>query len=150
MKILTAAELELTCAVAGYAPMDVNKFSVVDRRYALPTRNFLESAFSAALWSFQSFFDVLRWSEEANDCDDFARLAAAFGQILHYLTPGRPPATALAVGELWYVKDSGESHAINIALCGPTPDDVVCYEPQTRRIVTLSEQEKSRTHTLRF
>ena len=118
MKILTAAELELTCAVAGYAPMDVNKFSVVDRRYALPTRNFLESAFSAALWSVQSFFDVLRWSEEANDCDDFARLAAAFGQILHYLTPNRPPATALAIGELWFVQDSGSGHAINIVRAG--------------------------------
>jgi hypothetical protein len=150
MKILTAAELELTCAVAGYAPMDVNKFSVVDRRYAMPTRDFLAGAFSAALWSLQKFFDLLNWSEEANDCDDFARLAAAFGQILHYLTPNRPPATALAIGELWYVQDSGGGHAINIAVCGPAPSDVVLYEPQKRQVVRLSDEEKAQIHAIRF
>lgn len=147
MKILDATELQLTLAVAGFDAGSRN--SIVDRRYALPTKGFIEGAFSKALWSFQSFFAILRWTEEANDCDDFARIAAGFAQILHFLTPGRPPATALAVGELWYVKDNGENHAINIALCGPTPADVICYEPQTRQIVTLSETEKGRTHTLR-
>jgi len=148
MKILTGTELQLTLAVAGYDAGPRNSF--VDRQYALPTRGFLTGAFSAALWSFQSFFNLLNWTEEANDCDDFGRVAAGFAQILHFLTPGRPPATALAVGELWYVQDSGENHAINVALCGPTPDDVVCYEPQTRRVVTLSDTEKGRVHTLRF
>lgn len=150
MKIIAANELEIMVAVAGYAPAAVNRFSIVDRLYAMPTRNFIEGAFSWALKSFQAFFRVLNWSEEANDCDDFARLAAAFAQILHYLTPGRPPATALAVGELWYVQDSGDGHAINIAVCGMEPTDVVCYEPQTRKVVTLTATERGNIMAVRF
>ena len=148
MRTISAKELEITLAVAGY----VTGFhtSIVDRRYALPTRGFIEGAFSSALWSFQSFFNVLQWTEEANDCDDFARVAAGFAQILHFLTPNRPPAAALAVGELWYVKDDGTGHAINIVLCGPDPKDVLCYEPQTRQIVELTETEKNRATALRF
>jgi hypothetical protein len=56
----------------------------------------------------------------------------------------------LAVGELWYVRDSGEGHAINVALCGVGPDDVVCYEPQTRKVVELSVTEKARVTLIRF
>lgn len=148
MKILSATELMLTLAVAGY---DAGPgWNVPDRRYAMPTRNFIEGAFSSALWSFQGFFAVLRWHEEANDCDDFARIAAGFAQILHFLTPDRPPATALAVGELWYVKDDGSGHAINIAVCGPAVSDVVTYEPQTRQLVSLTEAERGRITMMRF
>ena len=148
MKILTGTELQLTLAVAGY---DAGAgWNAADRRYALPTRGFIEGAFSSALWSFQKFFSILNWSEEAMDCDDFARIAAGFAQILHCLTPGRPPATALAVGEIWYVRDSGEGHAINVALCGGGPDDVVCFEPQTRKVVELSVTEKARVTLIRF
>lgn len=150
MKILTANELELMVAVAGYSPLAVNRFSIVDRLYAMPTRTFLLGAFSGALLSFQTFFKVLKWTEEANDCDDFARLAAGFAQVLHYLTPGRPTATALAVGELWYVQDSGGGHAINIAVCGHGPDDVVCYEPQTRKEVRLTDNERLNIMAVRF
>ena len=148
MKILSATEILLTLAVAGY---DAGAgWNAADRRYALPTRGFIEGAFSSALWSFQKFFSILRWSEDAMDCDDFARIAAGFAQILHCLTPGRPPATALAVGELWDVGASGEGHAINVALCGGGPDDVVCYEPQTRKVVELSVTEKARVTLIRF
>lgn len=148
MKILSATEIQLTLAVAGY---DAGAgWNAADRRYALPTRGFIEGAFSSALWSFQKFFSILNWREEAQDCDDFARIAAGFAQILHCLTPGRPPATALAVGELWYVRDSGDGHAINVALCGGGPDDVVCYEPQTRKVVELSVTEKARVSLIRF
>jgi len=150
VKTITATELQITLAVAGFAPSAPEATSIADRQYAMPTRNFLEGAFSSALWSFQAFFKTLDWTAEANDCDDFARIAAGFAQILHFLTPGRPPATALAVGELWYVKDTGEGHAINIALCGTDANDVVCYEPQTRKVVLLTPTEKDRTRIIRF
>jgi len=150
MKLLSNFELQTTLALAGVAPASPYATSIADRTYALPTLNFLGGAFSTALWSFQQFFEVLRWTPEANDCDDFARIAAGFAQMLHYLTPNRPPATALAVGELWYVKDSGEGHAINVALCGPSPDGVVFYEPQTRQLVKLTDTELARVTIVRF
>lgn len=144
MKILSASELTMECAVAGFANASID---VVDRAYACPTEAFLEGAFASALRSLQWFFKVLTWSAEANDCDDFARLAAAFAQILHFLTPNRPPATALALGELWYRRDVGGAHAINIAR---TDKGVQTYEPQTRSLVKLSETEKLNTFKIRF
>jgi hypothetical protein len=146
MQIKTSLGLQMAIVDAGFVVPE-DKWSMADRNYAMPTRGWLEKVFGAALWSFQAFFKVLNWTDEANDCDDFARLAAAFAQILHFLTPGRPPATALAIGELWYVTDEGGGHAINIAVCG---EEVVTYEPQTRKEVTLSEQEKQRVSMVRF
>lgn len=143
-KVLSSFELQVRLAAAGY---EAPNWSVADRCYAMPTRGFVMGAFSSALWSFKSFFQVLNWTEEANDCDDFARLAATFAQILHFLTPDRPPATALALGEFWFVRDDGTGHAINLALCG---EEVVAYEPQTRNEVTLSADEKRRGMLVRF
>ena len=145
---ITSLTLITEVTLAGYgSPVQPDLFSVVDRVYAKPTLEFLEGAFSKSLWSVQNFFGAASWSEEANDCDDFARCAAFLAQLLHYRTPGRPPASALAVGELWYVRDNGEGHAINIAF---TDKGVVCYEPQTRAIVTLSPAEKNNCFKIRF
>jgi hypothetical protein len=141
-RIIDSDQLQAYLWQAGY---ETGTWSVADRSYAMPTRQFLTGAFAAALFSFLQFFNLLKWIEEAHDCDDFARLAAAFAQILHVLTPGRPPATALALGEFWYVQDSGGAHAINLAVID---EEVVAYEPQTRRVVQLSATEKrSGMHT---
>lgn len=134
----------MTLVEAGFKSPN---WSIADRKYAMPTRNFILGAFSAALWTFQAFFKILNWTEEANDCDDFARISAGFAQILHFLTPGRPPATALALGEFWYLQDAGGGHAINIGVCGT---EIVAYEPQTRQEVQLSETEKSSGLLVRF
>ena len=144
----TGSQLAQQLEAAGVQSFN---WSLADRAYALPTRQFLTGAFSAALWSFLAFFQVLGWTEEANDCDDVAHLSAAFAQILHFLTPGRPPQSALAVGEFWFMKDNGGGgHAINVACCGPDPEHVVFYEPQTRQIVFLSPTEKASASLVRF
>lgn len=144
----TASEIALQLAAAGVA---TQSWHLADRQYAMPTRNFLTGAFSAALWTLQEFFGVLGWTEEAQDCDDFAGLARCFAQILHFLTPGRPAKTALAVGEFWYQQDNGAGgHAINVACCGLDPSDVVFYEPQTRKEKFLSDAEKASATMVRF
>ncbi len=144
----TGAQIAEQLQAAGVVSLS---WHIADRDYALPTVNFLRRAFASALWSFQNFFAVLSWTEEANDCDDFARISAGFAQILHYLTPGRPAQSALAVGEFWYQKDNfGGGHAINVACCGLEPSDVVFYEPQTRTVVHLSDTEKANATMVRF
>lgn len=143
-KIITAEQLQAYLWQAGY---ETGTWSCADRQYVMPTRDFLTGAFAAALWSFLTFFKLTTWIEESHDCDDFARLASAFAQILHVLTPGRPPATALALGEFWYMQDSGGGHAINIVLID---EEVVTYEPQTRRVVELSDTEKKSGMHTRF
>ena len=143
-KTLSGFELQMMLADAGF---ESQNWSIADRRYAMATRGFIMGLFSKALWSFQAFFKVLNWTEDANDCDDFARLSAAFAQILHFLTPGRPPATALAVAEFWFVQDDGSGHAINLAICG---NEVLAYEPQSRNEIELSADEKRRGTHVRF
>jgi len=143
-KQLDKDQIMMALARAGYRS---DNWSIADRKYAMATRGFVMGVFSGALWTFQAFFKVLNWTEEANDCDDFARLAATFAQILHFLTPDRPPATALAVGEFWYCTDEGSGHAINLAICG---DEVVAYEPQKRYDVQLSDAEKDSGMLIRF
>ncbi len=117
-------------------------WSLADRAYALPTRRWMLGPFADALRRLQFEFRVNKWTAEDNDCDDFARLAAAFAQVLHANTPDRPAATALAVGELWYVQDGGAGHAIVFAICGPSVEDVLFFEPQDGTEKQLSEPEK--------
>jgi len=143
-KTISGYELQVMLNDAGF---ESQNWSIADRRYAMPTRGFIMGAFSKALWTLQAFFKVLNWTEDANDCDDFARLAASFAQILHFLTPGRPPASALAVGEFWFVQDDGTGHAIDLAVCG---NEVMAYEPQTRNEIELSADEKRRGTLVRF
>jgi hypothetical protein len=146
MKTLTFLDISLAVLGDGFAVPD-NAWSIADRVYMMPTRAWIEGAYSDALASVQEFFHTQEYAEEENDCDDFARLAASFAQILHHNTPGHPPATALAFGELWYKCDDGINHVLNIAICG---GEVVTYEPQSLRIVTVSATEKQRVNAVRF
>lgn len=124
-------------------------WSLADRAYAMPTRQWMLGPFAEALARLQFEFGVNKWTAEDNDCDDFSRLAAAFAQVLHVNTPGHPAATALALGELWYVQDNGEGHAIVFALCGPLPEDVLFFEPQDGTEKHLSDREKQNVTLVR-
>lgn len=116
-----------------------------DRQYVMPTWTWVSMSFSQALHKLQNALTIQKWLAEANDCDDFARVSAAFAQVLHTNTPGRPEGTALAFGEFWYKQDKGGGHAINVVLTGRDGEEkieVKFYEPQTRKFVQLSEPEK--------
>lgn len=145
--MLTFTPAQLTEALdregLGVLPEDV---SIADRSYAAVDQGFLASTFSADLgaWIFQLFG---KYAAEVRDCDDFARFAAAVAQLWNSKTDGNG-GNALAFGEFWYVKDSGAGHAINIGLA--RDGEVVFYEPQTQRIVELSESEKWSCTLIRF
>ena len=125
-------------------------WSLADRAYVMPTRQWMLGPFADALRRLQFEFGVNKWTAEDNDCDDFSRLAAAFAQVLHVNTPGHPPATALALGELWYVQDGGKGgHAIVFACCGTDPQDVLFFEPQDGTEKTLSETERQNVTLVR-
>lgn len=120
-------------------------FSIADRRYAALDLGFLATTFSADLgaWNFQLFG---KYAEEVRDCDDFARFAASVAQLWNAKSENE--GHALAFGEFWYVKDNGDAHAINVALV--EGGKVVFFEPQTQRIVELTESEKWSAKMIRF
>jgi len=120
-------------------------FSIADRSYAAMQQGFLEQAFSESLKKWVLELGI-RYQQECEDCDDFARFAASVAQLWNAKSANE--GHALAFGEFWYVKDNGDAHAINIALV--EGGKVVFYEPQTQRIVELSEIEKWNATMIRF
>jgi hypothetical protein len=125
----------------------VKKITFMDEDYSLPAKVWMAdtgSPFSQDLWNFLAANDLLTYSAENNDCDDFARSAMEVAAIAHRRMK---TGTALAFGMMWYQPDwakTGDCHCINIAIVG-THDapEIVFYEPQQRQIVELTDFEKT-------
>jgi hypothetical protein len=129
---------------------------LLDGAYALPELNWLRRRFASALRTHFRAFEQFAWVEEQNDCDDFARAAAAFAAILHNRTAGAGAArTGLAFGEFWYQQKSGMGHAINCAVVAEPEMRLVFFEPQNvlrnaDPIIELSNEEKITCYGYRF
>lgn len=137
--MITSPELRSFLRTKNVLP---NQELIADAKYVLPAKSWIEVEFSRALERFYDALKVAYWLDESNDCDDFARGAAYFAQLLHARTR-RYPGTALAFGEFWYLQKSGGGHAINFFLY-KDPDgalQVGYYEPQTRQVVELDPDE---------
>jgi hypothetical protein len=91
---------------------------------------------------------VVRWDRQF-DCNRFSQSFASFLQIKHLVNSRKEfgHGEALAVAEVYYKKDSGGGHAINLIL---TKDGFVFFEPQTGRVSTLSSTEKESISLIKF
>lgn len=113
---------------------------IADRVYMVPSQEWIGTGFSQSWTAFREALGP--WTAEDNDCDDFARGAAFFAQLLHHNTKGRPPASALAFGEFWYQRRDGVGHAINFFLYREGSALKVGYfEPQTGQPLILTPKE---------
>ena len=139
--VMTAGDVTTCLQTNGIFATDCSIRS--DARYMLPTEEWFVSKFPAFLRDFQFDLRQLSWAAEANDCDDFAKMAAAFAKLLHANTAGRAPVTSLAIGEFYYTKDSGEFHAINFAIVRVAAGQykILFLEPQSCKIIKLSKEE---------
>jgi len=126
-----------------------------DRAYALPAADWVHGEFARA-WAGEALDLGLRYDPETVDCDDFARLCAAFAARLHAQTSDRPRGTALAFGECWYEKDTGENHAINCFITSLPDGDLKLrpslrfFEPQTGTPLSLTVNEHANIRFLRL
>lgn len=140
----TLDAFDVSIAVAAHG-INASSFAIPDAKYVIPTRRWVESDFSAGLWQFQNEMGISNWSAESNDCDKFAIAASFYAKWLNHSSPNRSVAAGLAMGELYYLKGgvTGQGHAINffIVQVGEALQ-LICYEPQTRTPVELSEAEK--------
>lgn len=123
-----------------------------DLNYALPTKEWVDTKFSLALFEFLTSFKSSEWMSEENDCDNFSSMSFSFAQILHHNTGYKLKNTSLAFGEFYYTKEeSGEGHAINIFVVFTNNQyNILFYEPQLQKIITLSRLEKNNCLFLRF
>ncbi len=128
---------------------DINPNIVTgDSNYAVPTLSWVKGAFSKDWRDFVGMLKVADYAPSANDCDDFARLAATLAQVCHHRTKGHPTDTGLAFGEIWYQSPQG-LHAINVFVFGKDLE-LGFYEPQACKVVTLTEQEMKSICYARF
>lgn len=139
--MMTSAEVQIFMSKANIAPLNECS-AVADTAYALPAEEWLDGTFSTDLEKYQYEFKTSGWVNEENDCDDFARNAANFAQVLHHNTSNKLKNTGLLFGEFWYITSTGEGHAINFVVVmlkdAPT---LQFYEPQTHRRIVLTTSE---------
>jgi len=135
--ILTATELRERVPGAVCADQD----------YAVPTSAWLLKEFYPWFWQMRTAMGLRVYSRK-NDCDNYARAAAQAAEDCHSLTAGGPVAEGLSVGEFFYRKDSGEGHAICVAIV----DDGrrMFFEPQSGAELQLSNQEIASCYFARF
>lgn len=143
--IITSKELSDVAKACGIKNMEAIAL-IADSAYALPSYNWVEDQFSTAWKRLREFMAIDEYKDEMNDCDDFARMCAAFAQSLHSRTLKSSKALnrracALAFGEFWYFDSSLHGyHAINAFLYRDEMNGIVrlgYYEPQTATITAL-------------
>lgn len=142
--IISAAQLEQVFErneIWGY-PL------TADRYYAVPTLQWFVNIFPGEWSRFAESELIGPYIIDSNDCDDWARGAAFFAQMLH--SRSKHP-NGLSVGEFWYESRNGP-HAIVAAVCADGTNLVIAFmEPQgVPRIIHLDRSEYGSCMMRRF
>lgn len=87
---------------------------------------------------------IVKWDQRF-DCNRFSLAFCSFAQISYYNNSG--DAQSIAVGEVYYVRDNGGPHAINIIV---TPTNFIFIEPQSGEILNLTQSEKFSINFIKF
>jgi len=112
-----------------------------DELYTLPSKNWVETTFSNEFFKFLSEEKLQQYELDSNDCDNFAGWARLFAQKLNNNTKSQGKSSIL-FGEFDYKEDKGGYHAINFFIS--LEDEkykIYFYEPQTQKIIFLSDDE---------
>jgi hypothetical protein len=116
-----------------------------DQDYALPACNWLLNEFSPWFVGYckgEGLEYASTW-----DCDDFASMFRIKVVEAHFRN-GRNPNEGVAVAEVWYTRDEGVGHAINLAV---VDGGVPCFiEPQIGKKLELTDAEKRSVYFARF
>jgi hypothetical protein len=115
-------------------------FAVSDDSYTFPTKEWVEEfAHDFYLNTF-----LPKWTKDSFDCDDHSKIVAGQARLYHYFHGGKESQTGIAFGEFYYRRDNGTPHAINFFItCQSNKFSLQFFEPQTLKIVTLSDKEKT-------
>ena len=116
---------------------------VLDKQYFYATEEWALNEFYPRYWKFLEQNNLLLYSGQSNDCDNFAAWARLYAQKLHNDSPNKGKG-GIAFGEFMYKRGNGTNHALNFALV-KTKDGtkILFFEPQTGAIVYLSESERA-------
>lgn len=141
---VSKTDLEIVAIMQGYHVLPFSKITS-DLNYALPEEAWVKGKFIDLLRAFQFTLKQTHYAAESNDCDDFAKMAAAFARLVHSNDKNKPKGTAIAIGEFYYKVDGGGNHAINFAVARAADGrpTLVFFDPQTWAVLRLSQVEIS-------
>ena len=137
-KVVSYQDVELTLQLYG-----VNYSSTVfaDPEYNLLAKDWVETNAQMDFLEFLRGLGLTEWKQNVGDCDDFAKAFTVF--LKSYVKKKHPDAASPAVGEIYYVRDEGGSHAINIIVLDDPSGlySLEFFEPQLQKFVSLSNEE---------
>jgi hypothetical protein len=142
--MLTSFEIEAFLDEEG---IRANEKMLAPGNYALPALDWVVGEYATALRRFYAAFGTEFYKLGSNDCKSFARGANFLAQTLHARS-GQFGSGLLCFGEIWYDRDAGGGHAVNLFITRPTrlaPLKVFFFEPQTATdssLVQLSGSER--------
>lgn len=110
---------------------------ISDDYKTLVDQEWIEKVFIPAFWDAKQK-DGISYRSERADCDDFALFAL---NVARKLPVGK---YSPSIGLYSFIRDDGQSHAINIFLLRDGENiKIVYFEPQADKIVTLTETERN-------
>lgn len=112
---------------------------ILDRTYSRPKSSSLGGWGRWARYMLAGF-GITAW-KQFFDCDNFSIWFWACAHVMHHKAVATNPilGEGVAIGIIAFRQDSGGGHMINVVV---TEKGVEKYEPQTRQVVKLSQQEK--------
>lgn len=135
--------MEIRVALNKYGFKKAQVF-VTDKDYARPTTNYLLGKYYDFYRQWLIEHKLYTWKDRW-DCDNFSSTFYVFAQMCHIKSSR--PEQGIAVGEMFFMQDSGGGHAVNLAI---TEKGVIIIEPQDGKEIFLSENELENTHLIRF
>ncbi len=141
VKTITSADLVARIAAEGGANVNVGLSLYRDATYALPSLAYLRAVMLPAFEVYQRKEDVWGGWAVRYDCDNYANELVTFAARCFAHTKDDTIADGFAVYRVFYCidGDTTKRHAIAAAL---TDKGIVYIEPQTARIVELTDDEK--------
>ena len=131
-----------------YTRVSYNRIFISDSDYSIPTKKWVTRNYKKYYKKKMNEDKTLGllWKEK-HDCDNFSTAYRMYLQALHSIQPGKS-GESIAVAEIWYMRDIGGGHAINLVIV----DDYqpLFIEPQTGDEVKLSNKEKLSIWFVRF
>jgi hypothetical protein len=117
---------------------------VTDSDYARPMTSYLTGKFNEFYRQWLTDHNLDVWKDRW-DCDNFSSTYYVFCQMCHFKS--KRPEQGIAVGELFYIQDSGGGHAVN---CAITEKGFIMIEPQNGQEFELTSSEKLKVALVRF
>lgn len=151
-KVITAAELRNFIKYTNNLSTLFGAELILDEQFIIPKESWIQAKFIPAYTAFLFSHSICRYSDQRNDCDNFAQYGVAVANIINNRDNSR--STGIAVGEyLFFSNPPFESHVILIMVVEDKKSlKLVLLDPFDNHIYDLEKEFDvlSRTPYWRF